>query len=171
MVKVSWTFGRVLTAGDVAEIETTIYAYDPNADSLDLYYTTDPSDPTWTLIGTAKPPGSRRQTMKMRYTLPACERQAVRAVVRYQGSASTTTPFQCPSSNYDDIDDMVFQVSDGRPPVTTPPTSQPTTTSPTSQPTTLTCYNARKIRLESTTGAHIQIFELEALSSNVNVAL
>ena len=56
-------------------------------------------------------------------------------------------------------------------PTTTSPTSQPTTTSPMSQPTTLTCYNARKIRLESTNGAHIQIFELEALSSNVNVAL
>jgi len=54
---------------------------------------------------------------------------------------------------------------------TTSPSSQPTTISPTSQPTSLTCYNARKIRLESTTGAHIQIFELEALSSNVNVAL
>ena len=101
MVKVSSTVGTgVLTAGDVAEIEATVYAYDPNADSLDLYYATDPSDPTWTLIGTAKP-------------LPAGERQAVRAVFRYHGSASTTTPFQCPSSGCDDIDDMAgYHASD-----------------------------------------------------------
>eukprot|EP00956_Cyclotella_meneghiniana_P005463 scaffold6942_cov63-Cyclotella_meneghiniana.AAC.1 len=49
--------------------------------------------------------------------------------------------------------------------------NQPTTTSPTGQPASLTCYNARKIRLEATTGAPLQIFELGALSSNVNVAL
>ena len=114
-VKVSLTFGRVLTVGDVAEIEATVYAYDPNADSLDLYYATDPSDPTWTLIGTAKPPGSGQQTIKMRYTLPAGECQAARAVFRYHGSASTTTPFQCPSSGCDDTDDMA---------ATMPPTSQ-----------------------------------------------
>ena len=163
-IKVSSTVGRILTAGDVAEIETTVYAYDPYADSLDLHYTNNPSDPTWTLIGTANPSGRGQQTIKMRYTLPVGEQQAVRAVFRYQGSASITTPFQCPSSGYDDIDDIVFQVSDGSP-ITTSPTRQPTSTS------TLTCYNIRKIRLESTTGANIQIFELEALSSTVNIAL
>ena len=164
-IKVSSTVGRVLTAGDVAEIEATVYSYDPHADFLDLYYTTNPSDPTWTLIGTANPSGRGQQTIKMRYTLPVAEQQAVRGVFRYQGSASITAPFQCPSSGYDDIDDIFFQVS------STSPTSQPTTTSPTSQPTILTCYNVRKIRLESTTRSPIQVFEIETLSSNVNVAL
>eukprot|EP00956_Cyclotella_meneghiniana_P038290 scaffold151724_cov50-Cyclotella_meneghiniana.AAC.1 len=123
-IKVSSTVGRVLTAGDVAEIEATVYSFDPYADALDLYYTTNPSNPTWTLIGTANPPGRGLQTIKMRYTLPAGELQAVRGVFRYKGSASTATPFQCPSSGYDDIDDLAFLVSDGSTPATTSPTNQ-----------------------------------------------
>ena len=38
MVKVSSTFGRVLTVGDVAEIETTVYAYDSNAESRSVLH-------------------------------------------------------------------------------------------------------------------------------------
>ena len=49
--------------------------------------------------------------------------------------------------------------------VPTVPTSSPSPTSPAA------CYpNAKKIRLESTTGQQIQLFEVEAFSSGVNLA-
>jgi hypothetical protein len=68
-------------------------------------------------------------------------------------------------------------------PVTPAPSNKPTlspTPSPSKKPTQiptnaptppLKCYDAKKIRLESTTGEHLQLFELKALSSNTNVAL
>jgi hypothetical protein len=182
-IKVSSAVGGLLTEGKLAEIEAQVYAYDENADAADFYYTTNPSNPSWTLIGSGRPSGRGAQTIKIRYTLPAGELQAVRVVFRYQGSASTSSPFKCPSSGYDDIDDLVFTVSSAitpKPtssPVTPKPTSSPVTPKPTSSPVTpapttpLTCYNAKKIRLESTTGEHVQLFELKALSSDTNVAL
>jgi hypothetical protein len=221
-IKVSSAVGGLLTVGKSVEIEAKVYSYDASADFADFYYTTNPSNPNWTLIGTAHPSGRGAQTIKMRYTLPDSQLQAVRVVFRWQGKASTSNPFQCPSSGYDDIDDLVFAVSKGttpspttppttRPtsnptkspvttkptgnpttsnptksPVTTKPTSNPTTSNPTKSPVTtkptgnpttssptapLKCHNARKVRLESTTGAYIQLFELKALSSNDNVAL
>ncbi|KAL7507478.1 hypothetical protein ACHAXN_004659 [Cyclotella atomus] len=206
-IKVSSAVGGLLTEGRLAEIEVQVYAYDENADAADFYYTTNPSNPTWILIGTSRPSGRGAQSIKIRYTLPAGELQAVRVVFRYQGSASTSSPFNCPTSGYDDIDDLVFAVSSA---ATPNPTSKPVTNKPTSVPTSLaptplpskkptpfptraptrkpsnkptlpptsmrptlplTCYNAKKIRLESTTGNHLQLFELKALSSNTNVAL
>ena len=209
-IKVSSTNGGLLRSGDIAEIEAAVYSFDRNADSADFYYSTNPLNPMWTLIGTANPPERGAQTIKMQYTLPVGELQAVRVVFRYQGSASTSIPFQCPSSGYDDVDDLVFKVADkvtssptvsstttpssspssspvatevtSSPTVsstTTPssspsssPVATPTTDNPTTSPTVpLTCYNARKVRLESTTGENIQIFELKVTSAGENVAL
>ena len=137
VVKVSSTNGQNLKSGETAEIEAAVYSYDNNADFADFYYTTNPLDPTWTLIGTTNPPGRGAQIVKMRYTLPIGELQAVRVVLRYRGSASTATNFQCPSSGYDDVDDLVFKVVDG---TTSNPTKPPTTkpsASPTSSPLTI----------------------------------
>ena len=134
-IKVSSIDGGVLTAGKTAEIEATVYAYDPAADFADFYYSTNPSNPTWTLIGTASPSGIGLQAIKMRYTLPSGGLQAVRVVFRWQGNASTSNPFQCPSSGYDDIDDVVFTVSSNGGTSTTPnPTFTPTKL-PTNMPT------------------------------------
>ncbi|KAL7502085.1 hypothetical protein ACHAXN_000168, partial [Cyclotella atomus] len=106
-IKVSSAVGGLLTEGRLAEIEAQVYVYDENSDAADFYYTTNPSNPTWTLIGTGRPSGRGAQTIKIRYTLPPGELQAVRVVFRYQGSPSISSPFTCPTSGYDDIDDLV----------------------------------------------------------------
>ena len=209
-IKVSSTNGGLLRSGDIAEIEAEVFSYDRNADSADFYYATNPLNPIWTLIGTAKPSQKGAQSIKVQYTLPDGELQAVRVVFRYQGSPSTSLRFVCPSSGYDDVDDLVFKVADrvtpsptespttaassspSSSPVTTTVTGTPTTSStgspktttssspvttprtgtPSNSPTdSLTCYNARKVRLESTTGENIQLFELKVTSAGVNVAL
>eukprot|EP00804_Cyclotella_cryptica_P008412 CCRYP_003932-RD/>CCRYP_003932-RD protein AED:0.26 eAED:0.31 QI:423/0.87/0.88/1/0.5/0.33/9/0/936 len=139
VIKVSSMDGGLLTAGKTAEIEATVYVYNPSEDFADFYYSTNPSNPTWTLIGTANPSGNGLQSIKMRYTLPSGGLQAVRVVFRWHGNASTSNPFQCPSSGYDDIDDVVFTVSsNGDTPATPNPTFSPTkkpTNMPTPQPT------------------------------------
>jgi hypothetical protein len=125
-VKVSSTDGGLLTVGKTAEIEATVYAYSTTEDFVDFYYATNPSSPAWTRIGTVSPPGTGVQTIKMQYTLPSGSSQAVRVVMRYNGSASASNPFACPSSGYDDIDDIVFAVSGGVTPATPNPTFPPT---------------------------------------------
>jgi len=125
-VKVSSTDGGLLTVGKTAEIEATVYVYSTTEDFVDFYYAMNPSSPAWTRIGTVSPPGTGVQTIKMQYTLPSGTSQAVRVVMRYNGSASTSNPFTCPSSGYDDIDDIVFAVSGGVTPATPNPTFSPT---------------------------------------------
>ena len=137
VIKVSSRNGEVLRSGETAEIEATVYSYDNNADFADFYYTANPLNPTWILIGTTNPPARGAQTIKMRYTLPVGELQAVRVVFRYQGSASTSAVFQCPSSGYDDVDDLVFRVVNA---ATSNPTKPPTfkpSSSPTKSPVTI----------------------------------
>lgn len=147
-IKVSSTDGGVLTVGKTAEIEAKVYAYDPAADFADFYYSSNPSNPTWTLIGTASPSGSGLQAIKMRYTLPSGVLQAVRVVFRWQGNASTSNPFQCPSSGYDDIDDVVFTVSSNGD--TPNPTFLPTKL-PTNMPTPKVCFQQEQ---------HVNSFEM-----------
>ncbi|MEM1205981.1 MAG: DNRLRE domain-containing protein [Acidobacteriota bacterium] len=105
-----------LGGGDFAEgatvrIDATVWAWTtPSADSLDLYYTADASNPAWTFIATLQPSVAGPQVLSATYTLPAGSLQAVRANFRYQGSAGS-----CTTGNYDDADDLVFAVGGGAP--------------------------------------------------------
>ena len=69
---------------------------------LDLYYAADANNPSWTFVATLSPAAGGSQTLSTSYTLPSGSLQAVRAVFRYQGSASS-----CGTGNYDDNDDLV----------------------------------------------------------------
>jgi hypothetical protein len=139
-IVVSSIDGGILTAGKTAEITASIYAWSSTQDYVDFYYTTNPSNPTWALIGTFSPSGTGVRTVKTQYTLPSSGGlQAVRVVIRYSGSASTSNPFACPSSGYDDVDDLAFTVSGGGTlnPTFAPswkPTQKPTLV-PTNKPT------------------------------------
>ena len=102
---------RSLSGGDFApgvtvEVEATVWAWSTgSSDTLDLYYTADASNPSWTLIGSYSPSGGGSQTITAQYVLPAGSTQAVRANFRYNGSQSP-----CSGGNYDDADDIVFAV-------------------------------------------------------------
>ena len=102
--------GSTLTAGSQATVEVTVWSWNNgSADHLDLYYTADADDPSpdWTHIGTYSPGGGGQQVITATYTLPAGNRQALRANFRYNGAASF-----CSTGNYDDHDDLVFSVTD-----------------------------------------------------------
>ena len=104
-IKVSTLDGTPFAAGKTVKIEATVWTYSTTADKLDLYYTADASNPTWTYITTLAPTAKGAQTLKTDYTLPAGATQAVRARFRYNGS-----PTACSSGSYNDHDDLVFAV-------------------------------------------------------------
>jgi hypothetical protein len=122
-IEVASTDGGVLSAGKTAEITTKLYVYSTSQDFVDYYYTTNPSSPTWVYLGTDSPPGTGMQTVKKQFTLASGSVQAVRVVFRWNGNASTSNPFTCPSSGYDDVDDIIFTVAGG---ATPDPTFSPT---------------------------------------------
>ena len=100
-----------MAEGATVEVEATVFAWSTGtSDTLDLYYTADANNPSWTLIGSFTPPGGGIQTITAQYTLPAGSLQAVRANFRYQGSQSP-----CSTGNYDDADDLVFAVGGAAP--------------------------------------------------------
>jgi subtilisin family serine protease len=90
--------------GKTVRIETTVWNY--GGDSLDLYYTSNASSPTWKFLTTLTPaPASGRQTLTTTYVLPAGVLQAVRAQFRFIGN-----PGICSTGAYDDHDDLAFGV-------------------------------------------------------------
>lgn len=100
--------GSPLAPGKAVTIATTVYAWSGyTSDHLDLYYTSDANNPSWTYITTLTPTAAGVQTLLAGYTLPlsGATTQAVRAVFRYGGSASP-----CGSGGYDDRDDLAFAV-------------------------------------------------------------
>ena len=109
---ISTTDGSGLAAGKTVKVSATVWAYSSfTSDHLDLYYTANASSPTWTLIGTITPTAAGAQTLSANYTLPSGSLQAVRAVFRYLGSASSCGT----NSGYDDHDDLIFAVGAGTP--------------------------------------------------------
>jgi leucyl aminopeptidase len=104
-VKVSTVDGTNLAAGKQVTIEATVWSYSNTADKADIYYTSNASSPTWTLLGTFAPGGTGVRTITANYTLPAGALQAVRVNFRYNGAVST-----CTTGAYDDHDDLIFAV-------------------------------------------------------------
>ncbi|ADO70681.1 S8 family serine peptidase [Stigmatella aurantiaca] len=121
-LRVSTNDGSEFAPGKTVTVTARVWAYGGGfgADSLDLYFTADANNPSWTFLTTVKPTASGAQTLTATYTLPSGGLQAIRGVFRYFGSAVV-----CPNGSYDDIDDLAFAVrsSGGGGDVTPPVTS------------------------------------------------
>jgi len=117
MITVSAVDGGLLQAGDMAEIEAKVWAYnDGDGDTADFYYTADVnSNPNWILIDSIKPLGGGIRALTVRYTLPASAVQAARVNFRWKGKQGGTSDGSgsCSGGNYDDADDLVFSVVTG----------------------------------------------------------
>ena len=89
-LKVSTLDGTPLAPGKTALIEATVWVWAPapTLDRLDLYYTADANNPAWTFITALTSSTAGPQTLSATYVLPAGGLPAVRAVFRFQGSAS-----------------------------------------------------------------------------------
>lgn len=117
-LKVSTVDGTNMAAGKSVNLDAQVWAYSPDFDALDLYYTANASSPTWVFLATLTPTKVGLQTLSTTYTLPAGTLQAVRGVFR---SSTTSTP--CASGAFDDNDDLVFAVGTGSTDTTKPTTS------------------------------------------------
>jgi len=111
-IVVSTNDGTDFAPGKTVTIDATVYVWPggPTSDSIDLYYAADATSPSWTFITTINPTSGGTQSASASYTLPSGPLQAVRAQIRYQGSASS-----CTSGNYNDHDDLVFAVDSAGP--------------------------------------------------------
>ena len=104
-IKVYTLDGGAFASGKTVRIQTTVWAFD-QSDRLDLYYTADASNPTWTFLTTLLPPGPGAQTLSATYVLPSGLLQAVRGNYRFAGSAGS-----CTTGTFDDRDDLIFAQS------------------------------------------------------------
>ncbi|HEX2163775.1 MAG TPA: endopeptidase [Thermoanaerobaculia bacterium] len=111
-IVVSTLDGTDFASGKTVRIDATVFVWTggPTQDHLDLYFAADATSPTWQFIGTINPTSSQGgvQTFSATYTLPAGSLQAVRARMRYQGSATA-----CGTGSFIDHDDLVFAVDGG----------------------------------------------------------
>ncbi len=108
-IVIASTDGAPLTAGKMARITATMWAFS-TANALDLYSAADASNPSWTFLNSITAAAAGSQTLSTTFVLPAGGVQAVRAHLRYNGSAST-----CTTGAYDESDDIVFAVTAAAP--------------------------------------------------------
>ncbi|HLL00997.1 MAG TPA: S8 family serine peptidase [Myxococcaceae bacterium] len=126
-IRITSVDGSPLAPGKQAKVEMTVWSWSTGtSDSLDIYYTGDASNPSWTFLATLKPAAGGSQVLSATYTLPAGSLQAVRGNFRY----SSTAGF-CTTGGYDDRDDLVFSTVSSGP--------QPPSASFTSSCTALSC--------------------------------
>jgi leucyl aminopeptidase len=104
-MKIATNDSSALAAGKAVTATFTTYCYS-SADKLDVYYTSNATTPSWTLVGTQSCTAAGVKTFTATYTLPSGANQAVRGTFRYNGSASACGT----NSGYDDHDDLVFGV-------------------------------------------------------------
>ena len=76
-IKVATIDNTTLTVGKTVKVDVTVWVYSTASDRLDLYYSGDANNPTWTLIGTITPPATGAQTLTGNYVLPGGTLQAV----------------------------------------------------------------------------------------------
>jgi len=114
-IRLSTVDGSPLAAGKAVRVDVTVWAWSTgSSDSLDLYYTGNANNPSWTFLATLKPAAGGSQVLTTTYTLPAGNLQAVRGNFRYGGAVGS-----CSTGSYDDRDDLVFPVdSNGQLPPT-----------------------------------------------------
>ncbi|HEY7872252.1 MAG TPA: PPC domain-containing protein [Rudaea sp.] len=108
-IAIASTDGGPLTAGKTAKVTATIWAYS-TADVIDLYSAADAGNPSWTFLSSVSASAAGVQPLSTTFTLPAGGLQAVRAHLRYNGSASA-----CSTGSYDESDDLIFAVSSTAP--------------------------------------------------------
>ncbi|MCP3964482.1 MAG: exo-alpha-sialidase, partial [bacterium] len=59
------------TEGDTVQIDATVWAWSTfTADTLDLYYAADATNPSWVFIASIQPSGTDQQVITTQYTLP-----------------------------------------------------------------------------------------------------
>jgi hypothetical protein len=106
-VSVRTTDGSNLSVGKTVQIDITAWCWG-TSDWVDVYYTSNASTPSWTVVGTAyQCPSAGAKTITRTVTLgSAVGAHAVRAQIRYSGTASS-----CTTGSYNDHDDLVFHVS------------------------------------------------------------
>lgn len=98
--------GGNISAGTSISININAYFWSATADSVDVYYTEDVNNPQWVAVATnQKPSATGRQTITVTHTPSSSGTHAVRAQIRWNGSASS-----CTSGNYNDRDDLAFEV-------------------------------------------------------------
>jgi subtilisin family serine protease/PKD repeat protein len=126
-IRITSVDGSALAPGKQARVEFTVWAWSTgSSDSLDIYYTGDANNPSWTFLATLQPAAGGSQVLTATYTLPAGNLQAVRGNFRYTGTVGS-----CTTGGYDDRDDLVFPTVSGGP--------QPPSASFTSSCTALSC--------------------------------
>ena len=108
-IVISSTDGGPLTAGKTAQVTATIWAYS-SANAIDFYSAANANSPTWTFLSSITASAGGAQTLSTTFTLPAGGLQAVRAHLRYNGSAAA-----CSTGSYDESDDLIFAVSSTAP--------------------------------------------------------
>jgi hypothetical protein len=109
-IKVSTLDGTSFAAGKTVRIDATVWPWSggPTQDSVDLYFAANATSPTWQFVATLVPSTTGSQTLSATYTLPSGSLQAVRARIRYQGSATS-----CGTGSFNDHDDLAFAVGGG----------------------------------------------------------
>ncbi|HZW50612.1 MAG TPA: hypothetical protein VFF05_02015, partial [Rudaea sp.] len=108
-IVISSTDGGPLTAGKTAQVTATMWAYS-SANAIDFYSAANASNPSWTFLSSISASAAGTQSLSTTFTLPAGGLQAVRAHLRYNGSASS-----CSTGSYDESDDLIFTVSANAP--------------------------------------------------------
>lgn len=103
-IRVSTLDGSPLAAGKLVKVEATVWVWGAGSDRLDVWYTETAAAPAWKLAGTVAPTANGQQTLSQTFTLPSGSLQAVRAMFRYGGAA--TSP--CVPGSFNDVDDLVF---------------------------------------------------------------
>jgi subtilisin family serine protease/PKD repeat protein len=126
-IRISTVDGSPFAPGKTVKVEFTVWAWSTGtSDSLDIYYTGNANNPSWTFLATLKPSAGGAQVLSATYSLPAGALQAVRGNFRYNGTAGS-----CSTGSYDDRDDLVFPTETSGP--------QPPSASFTSSCTALSC--------------------------------
>ena len=107
-LKISTSDGSLIAAGKTVLVEATVWSYS-TADSIDLYFAPDATNPVWTLLVTKPTTVSQQvQVLSTTFVLPSATLPVIRGNFRYVGS-----PGSCTTGSYDDRDDLVFALSTG----------------------------------------------------------
>ncbi|MDY7228794.1 S8 family serine peptidase [Hyalangium rubrum] len=109
-IRVSTLDGSPMAPGKTVKVDVTVNAWSTgSSDYLDIYYTGDASNPSWTFLATLQPSAGGTQVLSATYTLPAGSLQAVRGNFRYNSTVASA----CSTGSYDDRDDLAFATGGG----------------------------------------------------------
>ncbi|WP_177233506.1 S8 family serine peptidase [Stigmatella erecta] len=107
-IRVSTADGTPMAPGKTVRVEVSVWSWGSGStDKLDLYYTANANEPSWTFLTTLMPSVGGAQVLSATYVLPEGTLQAVRGNFRYNGSEGS-----CSTGSYDDRDDLVFPVAE-----------------------------------------------------------